>query len=96
MTLMDWLKAHADVFLAVFFVGTAIVFILRRMFGGLRSAEFAAFEQRHPRAAATITLLEGLFAGLTMIAGAVYQLVTGKPPPVIMVTPEEPPKAVEP
>lgn len=96
MTLMDWLKANADIFLAIFLIGTAIVFVLRRTFGGLRSEQFAAFEQENPRKAAAITLLEGLFAGITMIAGAGWQLATGKPPPVLVVTPEDPPKAVDP
>lgn len=88
MNALDWAKSHPDYFLVVALVGTALAFLLRRVFGEQRSEKFAAFEQAHPRVAAGITLLDGLFVGLGMVAGAVYQLVTGKPPPVLVVTPE--------
>jgi hypothetical protein len=86
---MDWAKAHADLFLAFALFGTALAFILRRVFGEQRSPKFLAFEQAHPRIAAVVTLLDGLFVGLGMVGGAAWQLVTGKAPPTLALKSDE-------
>lgn len=88
MIVTDLIKAHLDVLLIIAFVCSAVAFVLRRMFGEQRSEKFAAFEQKNPRAAAAITLLDGGFVAVGMLVGAAIQLATGKPPPVLVVTPE--------
>lgn len=90
--MIDFIKLHLELFLTILIVASTCGFILRRIFGEQRSERFAAFEQRHPRAAAAITLLDGGFVALGMLAGAAIQLATGKPPPVFTVTSDEPAK----
>lgn len=82
MTLESF-KQHADAILIVGLVGTGLAFLLRRIFGEQRSEKFLAFEQKNPRAAAVVTLLDGAFFAIGMLGGAVYQLLTGKAPPVL-------------
>lgn len=86
---MDWLKAHTDVLLVIAIAGTSLAFLLRRMVGEQRSEQFAQFEARSPRLGAAVTLLDGLFLGVGMIAGAVYQLVTGKAAPTLTLEKKE-------
>lgn len=83
------LTQHAETILLVSLIGTALTFLLRRIFGEQRSEKFLAFEQKHPRAAAVVTLLDGLFVGVGMVGGAIYQMATGKAPPTLPVAQAE-------